>query len=151
MELVAKIRNARAEANVEPGRWIAADVFAGKRGEPFEGARRELGFLARIADDNLRFVEGEPQATEQAIVVVASDVVAVLPLAGMVDLDAERARLRRELEGAQGEQARLEGQLANDGFVARAPEQVVSGARQKLAVATEKIEVLRRRLDELGG
>lgn len=151
MELVTKIRNARAEANVEPGHWIAADIYAGKRREAYEGARREIGFLARIADDNLRLVEGEAQATEQAIVVVASDVVAALPLAEMVDLDVERARLRRELEGAQGERSRLEGQLANEGFVSRAPEQVVNGVRQKLAVADEKIEVLQRRLDELDG
>lgn len=151
MELVSKVRNARAEANVEPGRWIAADVYAGRRREAFEAARRELGLLARIADDQLIFADGEPQATEQAIVVVASDVVAVLPLAGLVDLEVERARLRRELEGAQGEQARLHGQLANDGFVSRAPEQVVNGVRQKLAVATEKIEVLQRRLVELAG
>ncbi|MEA2523267.1 MAG: valyl-tRNA synthetase [Thermomicrobiales bacterium] len=151
MELVAKVRNARAEANVEPGRWIAADVFAGRRRAAFEGARRELGFLARIADDHLRFVDGEPQATEQASVVVASDVVAVLPLAGMVDLDVERARLRRELEAAEGEKTRLKGQLANEGFVSRAPEKVVNGVREKHGLAVEKIEVLRRRLSELGG
>jgi valyl-tRNA synthetase len=151
MELVAKIRNARAEANVDPGQWIAADVFAGARRAEFEGARREIGFLARIADDQLRFRDGESQATDQAIVVVASDVVAVLPLAGMVDLEFELARLRRELDGAEGEKTRLSGQLANEGFVARAPTPVVDGVRQKLALATEKVDVLRRRLDELGG
>jgi valyl-tRNA synthetase len=150
-ELVATIRNARAEANVEPGRWINADVHAGCRRPAFEGARRELGSLARISADGLRFVDGEPNASEQAIVVVASDVVAVLPLTGMVDLDLERARLRRELEAAEGERTRLEGQLANEGFVARAPAQVVAGVRQKLATASEKIEVLSRRLADLGG
>jgi valyl-tRNA synthetase len=103
-----------------------------------------------VADDQLFFTDGDPKATEQAMVVVASDVVAVLPLAGMVDLEAERGRLRRELEGARGEKTRLEGQLANEGFVSRAPEHVVSGVRQKLALADEKIEVLRRRLGELG-
>jgi valyl-tRNA synthetase len=151
MDLVTKIRNARAEANVEPGRWIAADVYAGERRPAFQAARREIGFLARIADDQLRFADGAAEATEQAIVAVASDVVAVLPLAGLVDLEVERARLRRELDVAKGEQIRLSGQLANEGFVAKAPEHVVDGVRQKLALATEKIEVLRRRLDEIGG
>lgn len=151
MELVGKIRNARTEANVEPGRWIAADVYAGARRAALEGARRELGFLARIANDRLRFLDGEPAAAAQEVVVVASDVVAVLPLAGMVDLEVERARLRRELEAAVSEKARLEGQLAREGFVARAPAQVVDGVRQKLGLVVEKGDVLRRRLDELGG
>ena len=115
-----------------------------------ESARRELGSLARISGEGLRFFAGEPRASEQAIVVVASDVVAVLPLTGMVDLDLERARLRRELEAAEGERTRLEGQLANEGFVARAPAHVVAGVRQKVATATEKIDVLSRRLSDLG-
>jgi valyl-tRNA synthetase len=151
MDLVVKIRTARAEANVEAGRWIAADVYAGKRRGAFEGARRELSLLARIGEDRLRFLDGEPEAAEQAVVVVAADVVAVLPLAGLVDLDAERSRLRREIESAAAEKSRLEAQLANEGFVARAPEHVVKGVRQKLSMASEKIEVLSKRLSDLGG
>ncbi|MEA2584545.1 MAG: Valyl tRNA synthetase tRNA binding arm, partial [Thermomicrobiales bacterium] len=65
-------------------------------------------------------------------------------------LDVERARLRRELEAAEGEKTRLKGQLANEGFVSRAPEKVVNGVREKHGLAVEKIEVLRRRLSELG-
>jgi valyl-tRNA synthetase len=84
-------------------------------------------------------------------VVVASDVVAVLPLAGLVDLDVERARLKKELEGAEAEVGRHSAQLANEGFVARAPVKVVAGVREKLGLAQEKVEVLRRRLVELGG
>jgi valyl-tRNA synthetase len=151
MELVVKIRTARAEANVEPGRWIAADVYAGKRTAAFENARRELSFLARIGEDRLRFLDGEPSATEQAVVIVATDVIAVLPMTGLVDLEVERARLRREIESAESERARLEAQLANEGFVTRAPEHVVNGVRQKLALAIERADVLRKRLDELGG
>ncbi|MEZ4496370.1 MAG: class I tRNA ligase family protein [Thermomicrobiales bacterium] len=56
IELVRSIRNARSESNVEPGRWIEAQVIAGKRAASFEGARLELGMLARIADDKLTIV-----------------------------------------------------------------------------------------------
>lgn len=151
MDLVTKIRNARAEANVEPGRWIAADVYAGERQQAFESMRRELSFLARIAEGRLRFVPGEPVAQEQALTVVAGDVVAVLPLAGMVDVEVERARLRKELAQAEDELRRLDAQLANTAFVTRAPAAVVEGVRQKHQLASEKVEVLRRRLQELGG
>src|SRR5690606_19985480 len=56
IDLVRSIRNARAESNVEPGRWIEANVIAGKRQAAFEEARLELGLLARIADDKLTIV-----------------------------------------------------------------------------------------------
>jgi len=151
IELVRAIRNARAEANVEPGRWIAARVYAGERAVAFEGVRRELGFLARIADDELTVVAGAPVAEEQAITVVAGDVVAVLPLAGLVDLDVERERLRRELAEAEAEVGRAERQLANADFVAKAPPAVVEAQRKRLTEARGRVEVLGRRLAELDG
>jgi valyl-tRNA synthetase len=149
MDLVSKIRNARAEASVEPGRWIEADIFAGSRTAAFESARREIGFLARIADDKLRFNEGQADSPEHAIVVVARDVVASLPLAGMIDSDVEIARLKRELEAAEREQDRAERQLANESFVSRAPVQVVEAQRQRLADAKHQIDVLKNRLADL--
>jgi valyl-tRNA synthetase len=151
MELVRAIRNARSASNVEPGRWIAADVYAGDRTAAFEEARQELSLLARIGEDQIRFLQGEPEAGQQAVVVVAGDVAASLPLAGMVDLDAERARLQRELDAALSERTRAEAQLANQAFVSRAPAQVVETQRRRLAVAEEQVEVLSRRLAEMGG
>jgi valyl-tRNA synthetase len=151
IDLVRGIRNARAESSVEPGRWIAADVFAGPRRRAIEDARRELGLLARISDDHLHFHDGEPAAGEQAITVVAGEAAATLPLSGMLDLHAERARLRKELESAQAETGRAEAQLSNESFVSRAPEQVVETQRKRLATAREQVELLSRRLAELGG
>jgi valyl-tRNA synthetase len=149
MELVTKVRNARTESKVEPGRWIAATVYAGDRRGAFESARAELGLLARIADDQLTFADGEPQASAQSIVAVAGDVVAVLPLAGMVDLDIERTRLRKELDDAENEQKRIDRQLLNESFVAKAPAPVVQNLRDRLAVVLDKIGVLRARISEL--
>lgn len=151
MELVRSIRNARAESNVEPGRWIAADIYAGDRTAAFEGARRELGMLARISDERLFFRRGEPAPGDQAVVVVADNVVASLPLAGMIDLDAERDRLQRELEAATLERSRAEGQLTNEAFVSRAPAHVVETQRTRLGIALEQIDVLSRRIAELDG
>src|SRR5699024_6217902 len=94
MDTVHAIRNTRVEANVEPARWIAADVYPGKYKDAFESARRELGFLARVADDQLRIHEEPAKNTPNTLSARAGEVVALLPLADMVDLDAEKARLK---------------------------------------------------------
>ena len=151
IETVRGVRNARAEGNVEPGRWIAARIFAGVHAAAFNGARRELGALARIADDGLEISGGLPERVENAVTVVAGDVVVALPLAGLVDLDAERDRLRRELSEAGAERDRAERQLANADFVAKAPPPVIETQRKRLATATERAAVLKQRLAEAGG
>ncbi len=152
MELVGRVRNIRTESNVEPGRWIAASIYAPSASlTALEGARGEIGMLARIGDDQLGFASGEPKIQNSDVVVAAGDLVAVLPLSGLVDQAAERERITRELEEAIAERGRAEAQLGNEGFVARAPENVVQVQRDRLVGATERIALLERRLTELGG
>jgi valyl-tRNA synthetase len=151
IETIRAIRNARTEAGIEPARWIAADVFAGPLTSAFEASRRELGTLARVADADLRISDGAPEGDKGALTAVAGNVVAMLPLAGVVDLDAERERLQKDLEAAQAEHGRATAQLGNEGFIFRAPEKVIETQRQRLANATEQIELITRRLAELEG
>jgi valyl-tRNA synthetase len=150
IELVRGIRNARAEAGVEPARWIEAIIHPGRHAEAFESMRAQIAFLGRIADDQLRIERSEPQPVAQAMTVLAGEVVALLPLAGMVDLAVERERLLKELADAEAEQERARQQLSNEAFLARAPEQVVQVQRNRLARATEQIAVLKARLADLG-
>jgi valyl-tRNA synthetase len=149
IEVVRGIRNARAESGVEPARWIEAVVYPGRHADAFESMRGQLGFLGRIADDQLRIERGEAQPLAQALTVLAGDVVAMLPLAGMVDPAVERDRLQRELAEAEAEQERARKQLGNESFLARAPEHVVQVQRDRLARATEQIAVLKARLADL--
>jgi valyl-tRNA synthetase len=148
IEIVRAIRNARTEAGVEPGRWIAAEIFAGPHTEAFETARRELGTLARIADDQLVIRDEQPAGRQGALTAVAGNVVAMLPLGGMVDLEAERDRLRKEIAAAVAERDRAQAQLGNEAFVARAPDHVIDVQRRRLATAEEQIALLERRLAE---
>jgi valyl-tRNA synthetase len=149
IETVRAIRNARTEAGVEPGRWIAAEVFAGPYTAAFEAARRELGTLARVADAELLIRDGVPAGGTGALTAVAGEVVALLPLAGMVNLAAERERLGKEIAAAEAERGRAQAQLGNEGFLARAPEHVIDVQRKRLATAEEQIAILRQRLAEL--
>ncbi len=149
MELVRGIRNARTEAGVEPARWIAATVYAGEHLDAFEQLRGEIGFLARIDSERLTLQTGQPDQSGTAITVVAGDVMASLPLEGMVDLNAERARLEKELDEARAEHDRAEKQLSNESFVSRAPEQVVQTQRDRLERAKEQIAVIEQRLAAL--
>jgi valyl-tRNA synthetase len=66
-----------------------------------------------------------------------------------MDLDAERARIEKELGNAQGEIERLTRQLSNPNFVERAPEKVVSDQRTRLALVEEQVAVMSRRLADL--
>jgi valyl-tRNA synthetase len=83
------------------------------------------------------------------ITAVLRDVQVVLPLAGLFDVEAERARLRRQVDDAQAEVTRLEAKLANEQFRTRAPAAVVGKEEEKLAAARARLEGLQGRLEEL--
>jgi valyl-tRNA synthetase len=147
IEIVRAVRNARSEAGVEPGRWIAASIAAGPHADALASQREILSRLARIADDQLT-IAPSVEADAQATALVVAD--ATVYLTGMVDVAAERARLTRELEEATGNVERTRAQLTNENFVARAKPEVVQGARDRLAAAEERVARLRERLDVLG-
>ena len=151
IELVTKIRNARSASGVEPGRWIAARVHAGDQAGEVSAVRDELCSLARIDAAQLTIVGTPLEAEATDVVVVADDLAAVLPLAGMVDLAAERTRLEKELDAAEAEIGRLDRQLNNPSFVERAPAAVVEAQRERRQTVTEQIDVLRGRQEALAG
>ena len=147
IDIVRAVRTARAEAGVEPARWIAASIAAGPHAEALATQREVLSRLARIADDQLTIAPAV-DADAQATALVVAD--ATVYLTGMVDVAAERVRLAKELEEATGHVERTRAQLTNENFVARAKPEVVQGARDRLAAAEERVDRLRARLDVLG-
>ncbi|MBX3069626.1 MAG: valine--tRNA ligase [Thermomicrobiales bacterium] len=148
-DLVVKIRNARAETGIEAGKWIPASIHASTKPVVFADSSRELVALARLDAEALEITCGAAAPADGDIVVVGEDVVAILPLSGLVDVNEERERLQKDLEEAKLEKSRAEAQLGNASFVERAPAQVVQVQRDRLAGAIDKIAVLNARLDEL--
>ena len=151
MDAIRAIRNARAEYNVEPARRIVAQIAAGEKSDLFSSQRDVLVELARLDPNNLRIAQSLLDEPEQALTLVVGGVEIYLPLAGMVDLDAERARLAKELARIEDGLARSQKLLSNEGFTAKAPAEVVQKEQDKLASLQEQAEKLRGRLETLTG
>ena len=153
VELVRGIRNARAEARIEPSVWLPLDVAVPQSlGETFEALRPALERLAR-ARPLTRHLTREALAAavegDDGLAVIAGDAEAVIrtaaPDAGTAQ--AERARLEKELAEAEGHLAAARARLANESFIAKAPPAVVDGARAREAELADLVDRLRDRLD----
>ncbi len=152
MDIVRGIRNARTEYNVEAGRPVEAIVVAGDQAALLEAQRPLLVTLARADDGRLSILEHLPGAErpERALTLVVGGVEVYLPLAGLVDLDAERARLAAQIEEAQGLIDRSEALLAKPGFRDKAPAHVVGAEEERLTEYRTRLEKLAERAKTLG-
>jgi valyl-tRNA synthetase len=147
MEMVRAIRNVRAEYNVKPGHAIAAVIAAGGREALVRAEAETLCTLARLDPAHLTIAASQ-DAPPQSLTLVTGDVTTYLPLSELVDLDAERERLRKELAETEAQIARSEGLLGGP-FAQRAPADVVAREQEKLAQFQARRARLRARLTEL--
>jgi len=148
MDIVRAIRNARAEYDVPPARRIAALVSAGEQAPLLAEQQTILASLARLDEARLQIATAL-EVTEKAVTLVVGGMTVHLPLAGMVDLAAERARLSGELAETEQRIARAEVLLANPGFTGNAPAGVVQRERDKLAELWAQREKLQAQLQSL--
>jgi valyl-tRNA synthetase len=148
-ELIVAIRNARSEYKVEAARWVTATIAAGERTEALRSQAALIARLARVQADELMIVEQLAEKPAQAAAIVIGEVECYLPLAGLIDLEAERTRVGKELAAAEADVARREAKLANEGFTAKAPAAVVQREREGLETARAAVTKLRGRLGEL--
>jgi valyl-tRNA synthetase len=150
METVREIRNIRAEYEVDPARSIAAIIEAGEKWDFVASHAPILTRLAHIdetkLDIEMELVE-KPTSSASAFVPGVGEI--FLPLADLVDIDHERARLAAELEKIQQEIARAEKLLGNEDFVSKAPAEVVSKERAKLEDHRQRYTKLKERLKSL--
>jgi valyl-tRNA synthetase len=149
MELIRGIRNVRAEYDVPPGRRIAAQIQAGDAATMLHTQREIIARLANVDADALEIAASIARPPAQAATVPSGSITTYLPLAGLVDLDAERERLKKEMEEAAHQIAKTEGLLSNASFMDRAPTEVVQRERDKLAGLQATANALEERLKAL--
>jgi valyl-tRNA synthetase len=144
-EAVGALRQIRAEYAVPPGTIIEVLVVG------TNGAFREEGAVVeRLTRSRFRATDTAPTGAA-AHAVLTGGVSLVVPLAGLVDVDKECRRLRGELESLDKQTMALEGRLANQKFVAKAPPEIVEAERTKLADWTARRRQLRDRVQTLCG
>jgi valyl-tRNA synthetase len=149
VRLVSEVRTVRAEMRVPPAVEVPILLKDAGQETMARGARwlDQIRRLARASE--LRALAGEvPAGSAQALV---DEAVVVLPLAGVIDVAAERARLLRERDRAAAEAEKIERKLANADFVARAPEEVVEENRERLAAARAEVARLEAAMGRIGG
>ena len=145
VDLVTAIRSVRAEMNIPPATLTplvlaAASVETKQRAQRWSDVVKRMARLADIA-----FADAAPQGAVQLLV---RGEVAALPLKGVIDLSAEKARLDKEMAKADADIKRVDAKLSNEKFVANAPEEIVEEEKEKheaaLARKAKILEALER-------
>jgi valyl-tRNA synthetase len=151
--LVGGLRNARAEARLEPAAWLPLEVaLPASLGTTFEALRPAVGRLARVRPIERRLTRDALSDDPALLTILAGELEARLQPsadgAGSSEAAAglERARLEKELAEAQVRLEAVRTRLTDDGFLAKAPPHVVAGARASEAELTDQVERLRDRL-----
>ncbi len=146
-ELVARSRAMRKEYGVPEGREISLHVTDGNRNALLDECGEALRRLARIG----RVVKTRPlPETVGASAVLRDGTELFMPLADVIDLKRERARLSRETERLKGRLRGIEAKLANQNFVTRAPQAIVERERTKLETCRVQLTKLQDKLTLLG-
>jgi len=148
--LISEIRSVRAEMNVPAGAKVAVVVADANELTRSRLKAHEAAILRLARADTVETAEAAPSGSAQIIV---GEATVCLPLAGVIDLSAEKARLEKETGKLESEISKIEKKLANPKFVEKAPEEVVEGEREKVTEAREKLEKVRialNRLAEIG-
>ena len=150
IDLVRAVRNARAEARIEPAAWLPVDVFVpDSLGPTFEALRPAIERLARARPLGREAgVEAIRRGVEGGLSVIAGEVEAVVRPAARDEAQEgrDRARLERELAEAQALLAAATARLANVAFTTKAPPAVVSAAQARAVELQELVGRLARRL-----
>jgi valyl-tRNA synthetase len=149
-EVVRGIRNAKTEAKVESKKVPAILLVRPELKTLFESEAETINKLAGVDPQQLTIIDNLDTPPAQALAIVTNSATVYLPLSGLVNLEAERARLAKEIEEARREVEKSEKTLSNTNFTQRAPEAVVNKEREKLSAAQERLAKLEQRLKDLG-
>ncbi|MGO1328605.1 MAG: valine--tRNA ligase [Idiomarina loihiensis] len=146
--VILAIRNIRGEMDLSPNKLLPlllsnADAMARGR---IENNQSFLSSLAKL--ESIEFIESDDDAPASMTALV--DTLKLhIPMAGLIDKEAELQRLQKSIEKANKEWQRLNGKLSNDNFVSKAPEAVIAKEREKLSEAETTLKQLQEQQDKI--
>jgi valyl-tRNA synthetase len=151
-EIIRSVRNARAEYKVENTKWIETQIYAGELKSAITLYSQTIQTLAKAMpvtfhDIQQAVSQGTPSKESDLLLVLSNAVIVKIPMGSMVNLEAEKQRLLKEIEQSQAEANRLEALLEDKAFLTRAPAVVVDKERQKLHTLTDKLERLKQKIN----
>ncbi|WP_008295859.1 valine--tRNA ligase [Congregibacter litoralis] len=141
------VRTIRGEMNIPPGKRLSVLLREGDREDPRRIASLEAQLKQLAGLESIAWLEGEAPASATGI---SGNLEILVPLADIIDPKAELARLDKEVEKLRAELKRIEGKLNNEGFVAKAPAEVVAKEREKLRSQQASLEKLLMQKQQLG-
>ena len=148
-DVIVAIRTIRSEMNINPGKWVPVLIRHASTTDKqrFTQAALLIVTLAKISS-----VEwlAPKQAVPAAATALMGEMEMFIPLAGLIDLGAETARLNKEIAKLQAEILKCENKLNNPGFVDKAPAAVVAQEKSRIAEFTLAMGQLQQQLEKLG-
>ncbi|WP_217596198.1 valine--tRNA ligase [Cohnella sp. GbtcB17] len=148
MDAIRAVRNVRAEVGVTPGKKV--ELLAKPTTEASAGIlKRNEEYLRRFCNTSSLTLDAGLAAPEKAMTAIVTGVELYLPIAGLIDIGQEIARLTKELASLNAEVERVEKKLANEGYIAKAPAHVVEQERAKGEDYRDKRDKVLARIEEL--
>ncbi len=144
MAAIRAIRNRRAEMNVPPSKKAKVYIATDKP-EIFEGAEIFMQRLASASEVEI----GASFEIDGAVSIVTADARIYIPMGELVDFEAERKRLEKELGVAEKKLDQINSKLSNEGFLAKAPAQVVEAQRAEAEKLGDKVRMLKESIEKL--
>jgi valyl-tRNA synthetase len=148
MAITRALRNIRAEFNLSPSASIPAIVVA-EGDAVLQLLQRDGKYIENMSRAELKIVKSLEEKPLQAVSALTSYAEIYVPLEGMIDVDKELGRLEKDLKAIEIELSRAEGKLNNQGFVAKAPAEVISKEKSKIEEFRSRKEGILQRLQIL--
>jgi valyl-tRNA synthetase len=148
--VIEGVRNIRGEMNIPPGKELSVLLRKGDENDRLRLSKNSqyLRKLAKIIQIDWLAAD---DAVPLAATALAGELEILVPMAGLIDKDAEITRLNREIGKLEGDLTRLQGKLANAAFVDKAPAAVVAKEQDKMHAQRQALETLREQIQRIRG
>ncbi|SFT90117.1 valyl-tRNA synthetase [Pseudovibrio denitrificans] len=146
IDMIVQIRSVRSEMNVPAGAKVPVVLSGASEQTKERLAIHEAAIIKNARAESVTTADEIPQGSAQ---IVVGEATVCLPLAGVIDLDAEKARLGKSLDKIVGELTKISKKLENERFLAKAPEDVVAAEKEKVAELAERKEKMEAALERL--